>query len=252
MTASIISAELLKLRTVRGPWVAALVLAALVVAGLGIAAALIGEPGQPALEPATLAELVRGPGRLVGGVALLFGLLLTTGEYRHGTILTTRAAQPDPIRIVLGKAAATGIAAVLLAVAVELITFGGAALLYASHDVAFEPLRHAVPATAGGVILVAVLHALAGVGIGELLRSPALAVGAVLGWVFMVEGVLPVVLGEPGLSRWLPAGVARSALSVGLPHDAAQLVPVAGLAVLGGYAVGLLLAGASRARLTDP
>ena len=252
MTSAIISAELLKLRSVRGPWIAVLVLAALVVAGLVFTAALIGDPGQPVLEPGTLTEMVRGPGRLIGGVALLLGLLLTTGEYRHGTVLTTRTAQPDPARTVFGKAAAAAIAGVLVAVIMELITLAGAAALYASGDVAFEPLMHAVPATLGSVILVAALHAVAGVGIGELLRSPALAVGAVLSWIFMVEGILPSVLSEPGLGRWLPGGVAHSALSIGLPHDASQLVPAVGLVVLAGYAIGLLVAGTARTELTDP
>jgi ABC-2 type transport system permease protein len=252
MTRSIISAELFKLRTVRGPWIAVLVLAALVIAGLVFAAALIGDPGQPVLESGTITEMVRGPGRLIGGVALLLGLLLTTGEYRHGTVLTTRTAQPDPTRTVLGKAAAAAIAGVVVALIMELITLVGAAALYVSHGVAFEPLQHAVPATLGSVIVVAVLHALAGVGIGELLRSPALAVGAVLSWVFMVEGILPSAFGEPGLGRWLPAGVADSALSIGLAHDASQLAPAVGLVVLTGYALGLLVAGAARAQRTDP
>jgi ABC-2 type transport system permease protein len=252
MTRLIISAELFKLRTVRGPWIAVLVLAALVVAGLVFAAALIGEPGQPTLAPDSLADLVRGPGRLVGGVALLLGLLLSTGEYRHGTMLTSRTAQPDPVRTVLGKAAAAAIAGGLVAVIMELITLAGAAALYGSQDVAFEPLQHSVPAALGSVIVVAMLHALAGVGIGELLRSPALAVGAVLGWVFIVEGILPSVFGEPGLGRWLPAGVADSALSFGLPPDASELVPGVGVVVLAGYALGLVVAGAARAQLTDP
>ena len=252
MTRSIISAELFKLRTVRGPWIAVLVLAALVVAGLVFAAALFGEPGQPGLEPGSLSDLVRGPGRLIGGVALLLGLLLSTGEYRHGTVLTTRVAQPDPARTVFGKAAAAAIAGGFVAITMELITLAGAAALYASRDVAFEPLQHAVPAALGSVIVVAILHAVAGVGIGELLRSPALAVGAVLSWVFIVEGILPSVFGEPGLGRWLPAGVADSALSLGLPADASQLLPALGVVVLAGYALGLVVVGAARARLTDP
>jgi hypothetical protein len=40
----------------------------------------------------------------------------------------------------------------------------------------------AVPGAVGGIVVVAALHGVAGVGVGELLRNPALAVGAVLGW----------------------------------------------------------------------
>jgi ABC-2 type transport system permease protein len=96
------------------------------------------------------------------------------------------------------------------------------------------------------------LHAAAGAGIGELLRNPALAIGLVLGWVFLAEGVVPVVLRDPDFGRWLPGGSIESALSAGLPHDSTVLAPGTGLAMLAAYAVGLSLAGFARARLTDP
>jgi len=252
MTTSTISAELFKLRTIRGPWAAGVAMAALTVAGLAFVASLVGDPGQPTLVPDTLAGFVRAPGRLAGGIALLLGVLLTTGEHRHRTILTTRLAQPAPARLVLAKAAAAAVAGTLVALVAEVITFGGYAVLFAVNDVAFQPLRHGVPATAGSVLAVAILHAVAGVGIGELLRNPAAAVGVVLGWVFIVEAIVPVVLRKPNFDRWLPAGAARSALSVGLPHEAATLVPAAGLALLAGYALVLLVAGLGRAKLSDP
>src|SRR5262245_5168560 len=86
----------------------------------------------------------------------------------------------------------------------------------------------------------------------EAASRAALAVGVVLGWVFIVECILPSVFGEPGLGRWLPAGVADSTLSIGLPSDPSQLMPAVALVVLIGYALGLVVAGTARAQLTDP
>jgi len=251
MTAAI-SAELFKLRTTRGPWIVGAALAALAIAALAFFAALVGDPGQPALLPAVLADLVRSPGKLAGAAALLLGLLLTTAEHRHRTVLTTRLAQPAVRTLVVSKWAAAALAGAALALTVEMLMFAGGVALLASRDVAVQPMDHGIPTAVGAVVVVAALHAVAGAGIGELLRNPALAVGAVLGWSFIAEGVVPALLQDPQSGRWLPGGAVESALSAGLPHDAAVLVPAAGLALLAAYAAGLSLAGLSRAKLTDP
>jgi hypothetical protein len=249
MTAtSMITAELFKLRTVRTPWIVAAVLAGLVVAGLGFNAVLLGEPGQPPLTPAVLGDLVRMPGRLAGAAAVLLGLLLATSEYRHHTVLTTRLAQPRPVRTVLAKAVAAAIAGAVLAAAAELVALAGSAVLFAVRDAAFEPLAHGVPGAVGGIVVAAALQGAAGVGVGELLRNPALAVGAVLGWALLLEGIAPVLLREPDAGRWLPGGAAQAIVST---SDRA-LAPALALALIAGYALALLIGGAVRARATDP
>jgi ABC-2 type transport system permease protein len=249
---TLVSAELFKLRTTRAPWTVAIALGALAAAVLVLSAALSGTPGQPALEPSVLGDLARASGRLTGAAALLLGLLLSTAEYRHGTALTTRLGHPRVPGLVLAKATAAALAGLALALAVELVMVGGGAVMLAYRGVSVEPLQHGVPAAVASVTVVAALHAVAGVAIGELLRNPALAVGVVFGWAFLVEGVLPLVLRAPQLGRWLPTGTARSALALGWTHDGALLVPWAGLLMLAAYAIGLLLAGLGRSTLTDP
>jgi ABC-2 type transport system permease protein len=248
---TVVSTELFKLRTTRAPWVVAIALAALAAAVVALSAALLGRPGQPALEPSVLGDLARAPGRWAGGAALLLGLLLSSAEYRHGTVLTTRLAHPRVPGLVLGKATAAALAGLAVALGVELVMVGGGAVLLAARGIAVEPSQHGVPAAVASIALVAALYAVAGVGIGELLRNPALAVGAVFGG-FLVEGVLPVVLREPGLARWLPNGTTSSALTLGTAHDSALLLPWAGLLMLAAYTAGLLLAGYGRSRTTDP
>jgi hypothetical protein len=244
----VIAAELFKLRTVRAPWAVAAVLVGLALAALGFNAALLGEPGQPALIPAVLGDLARMPGRLAGGAALLLGLLLATSEYRHHTVLTTRLARPRPAGTVAAKAVAAAIAGAVLALAVELAVLAGSAALFAARGVAFEPLAHGVPGAVGGIAVAAALHGVAGVGVGELLRNPTLAVGVVLGWALLLEGVVPVLLREPDAGRWLPGGAAQAVVST----SPAAMAPAAALALLGCYALALLAGGLTRARATDP
>ena len=228
---------LLKLRTTRAPWAAAGVIVAAAAAVLALNAALLGEPGQPALAPEVLVDLVRAPGRLTGAAALLFGLLLTTSEYRHGTALSSRLVQPRTTVRVLGGAVAAAVAGAVLAGIVTVLMLAGSAAILASADLAVEPFRHGMPAAVAALIVTAALHGIAGVGLGELLRNPAAAVGVVLGWVFVVEGIVPVVLRQPDLGRWLPGGAIRSALEPS----------VGGVALLAVYAVIVLALGALRA-----
>ena len=101
-------------------------------------------------------------------------------------------------------------------------------------------------------VLIGAVYAVAGVGIGELARNPALAVGVVLGWAFVIEGVLPVVLREPQLDRWLPTNATRSALLLGRSTDEAMLHPLAGVSIVVGLVAALLWAGLLRAARTDP
>jgi hypothetical protein len=234
-----VNTELLKLRTTRAPWAFAAAAVAVGAAILVFNGLLLGRPGQPPAGPALLADLVRAPGRLTGGVALLIGALLATSEYRHRTALGSRLAQPRAVRLIGGKAAAAAVVgAALGSVVVVLMLAGGAAVL-ASRDVAVAPLEHGLPSSALALVLVAALLGAAGVGIGELVRNPAAAIGLVFGWFFLVEGVLPVVLRAPGLDRWLPTGAIRSALE-----------PTAGgLALVALYATTLLVAGTLRARM---
>jgi ABC-2 type transport system permease protein len=125
-------------------------------------------------------------------------------------------------------------------------------VLLISRDMAVQPLQHGVPAAILASIVVAGLHAIIGVAIGELLRNPALAIGVVFGWAFLVEGILPVVLREPKLVRWLPTGAVRAALTLGQPATEGLLAPAAGVVLLAAYAIGLWLTALGRSQLTDP
>ena len=228
---------LLKLRTTRAPWAAAGVIVAAAAAVLALNAALLGRPGQPALTPEVLVDLVRAPGRLTGAAALLFGLLLTTSECRHGTALSSRLVQPRTTVRLLGAAVAAAVAGAVLAGIVTVLMLGGSAAILASADLAVEPFRYGTPAAVAALIVTAALHGIAGVGLGELLRNPAAAVGVVLGWIFVVEGIVPVVLRQPDFGRWLPGGAIQSALEPS----------VGGVALLAVYAVAVLALGGLRA-----
>ena len=92
------------------------------------------------------------------------------------------------------------------------------------------------------VPLLAALYGVLGAGLGLLLRNTAAAVGLALMWAFVVEGIVPALIHQPGISRWLPEAAANAVLHGASP--AALPVGVA-LAVLAGYAAVLAGVGAA-------
>jgi len=240
---SLISAELLKLRSTRSAWIPlAAALAAAVLAVVAITSAA-GHGGNPPLSPAALPDLLRASGgQLVDGAVLLAWIVLSAGEFRHRTSVTTFLGQPRRLRVVSAKLAAaalTGVAVGLLAEALGAAT--SAAALSAHH----LPLAWDQPGVLGAVVAVPLLAALYGVlgaGLGLLLRNTAAAVGLALTWAFVVEGIAPALIHQPGISRWLPEATANAVLHGASP--AALPVGVA-LAVLAGYAAVVAGAGAA-------
>ena len=116
---SLVSAELLKLRSTRSAWIplaAALTMAVVAVLASTTAA---GPDASPHLSAAALPGLLRGSGgQLVDGAVLLCWIVLSAGEFRHRTAVTTFLAEPNRLRIVSAKlitAALTGAAVGLLA-----------------------------------------------------------------------------------------------------------------------------------------
>jgi ABC-2 type transport system permease protein len=234
---SLISSELLKLRTTRAPYVALVVVLVWAVAGPVLVALNPAGATVPNLEPASLAELMRGPARLAGGAMLLIGLLASAGEFRHGTVLTTRLAEPRSTRVLLAKAAALTGVGLAAGVLLDIVTGGAGAILLATHDVSVQPLANGVPRVALLVPALMALHAALGVAIGSLLRNTAAAVGVTLMWAFVVEGILPLVIQQPAMGQWLPSGAVSQMLAA--HTEPGQLAPAAAAALLAGYAAAL-------------
>lgn len=238
-------AELLKLRSTRSAWIPLAV--ALVFAVLSVVAntSAAGHDGNPPLAPGMLPDLLRGAGgQLVNGAMLLASIVLAAGEFRHRTAVTTFLAEPRRLRVVSAKLIAAALTGVVVGLAAELLGALTATVTLSAHDVPLRWSDSGVRAAVIAVPLLAAIYGLVGVGLGLVLRNTAAALGVALMWAFVVEGVLPVVTGDPGLTRWLPGGAAFAVL-----HDATStatsLSAATGLAMLIGYAALFAIGGAA-------
>jgi ABC-2 type transport system permease protein len=232
-------AEWTKLRTSPGtPWLLLAVIVATV--GLGLTTAF--------LEPGTVADPVRVSltGIQLGqAVVAILAVLAIGGEYSTGMIRVTLAATPRRETMLAAKAALLA-GAVLVAAVVAV----AASLLCSPLD-----LGGAGPVLRAGVgsVLYLGLIALLSLGVATIVRSPAAAIGVVLGLLFVVPLLIPAVA-DPDWQRHLLQIVPTTAgLAIQATTGLADLPisPWKGLGVLAAWSLAALLGGGLVLRLRD-
>ncbi|MFJ9775532.1 ABC transporter permease [Kitasatospora sp. NPDC101157] len=219
------SAELLKARS--GGALPALLLIALLLAGVGQLGAVYAESGLA--DPDTAAATSHRVLTMAGSCALfasLFGALVVTGEFRSGAIGRTVLHAPGRSAVVaakLGTATAAGLLFGVLAVA-EAAAVGGFALSARGSALVLDARGWGIAAAA---VAVCALGGLWGAAVGWLARHQLAAVVGLMVW--GTAGQL-VVLGQlPGLGRFLPEGAQYALLGDRLTFPEALSAPVGGL-----------------------
>jgi ABC-2 type transport system permease protein len=221
----VISAEFLKLRTIRSPWL--LLLAAQLVI-------VIGASGRLTQADATAAVAARGAVAHVGLTslfALIFGILIVAGEYRHRTISDTFLTTPRRERVVGAKLGVALVAGIGFGVVGAITAFATTLVWLAAKGGSLSWSDGELWRIVLGDIGWNAVFAVIGAALGALIRNLTGAIALALAWLALVEGVVGQLLGS-GLSRWLPvsAGTALgrvpASVSDGLPQWGAAVVLV--------------------------
>jgi ABC-2 type transport system permease protein len=238
-----IRVELLKIRTTR--LTAGLLAAA---AGLTLLVTLIevsqsgtggtGATSIPALSsPAGLRDILTNTGFAML-VATVFGVTVSSGEFRHRTATDTYLDQPRRIRVLVAKiisgllvGALFGGVGAVIATAVGLATASakGDHVVIGSGDIV---------AYAAGAVGGAALMAALGVGVGALIRGQLGALIVVFVWAMAIEQIISRV--SPTVGRFMPL---LSATTMAGANSTASMPPVSpGLHPLEPVLVAVLLA----------
>jgi ABC-2 type transport system permease protein len=194
---SLIRAEMLKLRTVRGPWLLLATGPLLVIAG--ISGLVIS--GGDLHDPATQAKAVAHVG-LTAIFTLAFGILAVAGEYRHRTITDTYLSTPARGRVIGAKLVVYALFGTLGSLVSALVALGVTAACWSAKGAPFTWGDTGMWTTIGGGIAWNAAFAAMGVGLGALIRNLTAAVAAALAWIALVEGIVGQLVGN--LVRWLP------------------------------------------------
>ena len=245
MTA-LLSSELLKLRTTRAFFVL-LGLVVVFAAGLPfLGAALAGGPDTAELSARSLLDIVRGPVQPTGGAVLLLGLFLSAGEYRHRSVLVSRLAEPRPLRLLTAKLAAAALLGLATGVLIEALSLASGAVVLHQEGLPFQPSSYDIPRVLLVVPPMLALYGVLGVAVGALARGTAGAIGAVMVWAFVLEGVVPMVTGSPHLADKLPSGAFK-----GLVSTSGPVSPGLAALLLAAYGAAVVLAAAASERLRE-
>jgi len=251
-------AEWTKARTLASTFWLLLAAATLTVAVSAAAAAATRCPsGGCADDPAKISLTGIYLGQAV--VAVL-AVMAVSGEYGTGMIRLTLTATPRRVTVLAAKAAVlAGLVLVTGAVAVLGSLLAGG-LILPGHGIgpshgypAISPGNAAVLRVASGSVLYLALIALLSLGAATALREAAVAIGAVLGLLYLVP-IIAFAAGNPDLSRHLQqiapmtAGLAIQA-TTGL--NTLPISPWAGLGVLAAWAAGALLLGGLMLTIRD-
>ena len=230
----LLRAELLKVRTTR--LVFGLLAATVGLVVLGVVASILtaGDGGMPPLETGEGVRNVFGNAGVASVLSLVMGILLVTGELRHGTITQTFLLTPRRPLVVGAKLAAMVVVGLLFGAVASLVTVAIALPWLAAKDVSLGAMSGDVATVLLAALLSCALYGLIGVGVGALIRNQVAAVVIALVWEFVLQGIGVALL--PAGGKWLPQGPAR-ALSQETLTDGSLLPAWAGGLVLVGYAI---------------
>lgn len=211
----LLAVELLKLRTTRTAW--ALLAATVGVSALAVASAVVVGADSTSLDLESSDGIRTVLSVMANGSVfmLVLGVIISAGEFRHGTATDTHLSTPSPWRVVtakLGVATTVGVGFGAVSAAVAMTV---AALTYGIKGFTLPLDSGDVWSTFGGAVLFAALFGAIGAATGSLIRNQVSAIVGWLVWLGIVEHLAVGLL--PDLGRWLP-GAAGQALVRG-PND---------------------------------
>lgn len=238
-------AEWTKLRTLAGTkWLLLGVIVTTV--GLGAVASAAVPAAQPGLDAAKVSLTGVGLGQTV--VAVL-AVLSVSSEYGSGMIHLTFTAMPRRLLVLAAKSVVVSGPVLVIAAAAVLGSVQAGHFHYPELSITDGPVLRAAVGSALYLVLIGLLS----VGIAALVRDSALAIGVVLGLVYLFPIVAQVV-SNPDWYRHLQQiapMTAGLAVQTTVNVTAQPIAPWAGLGVLAAWAFGALLLGGVVVRVRD-
>lgn len=145
--------------------------------------------------------------------AIIIGIMISSGEFRHRTAIATYLAQADRRKVLYAKIV-VAVAAGLVVQFVSTVVAMGVGFIYVAQYEhaslgASDYLQFVWAAELSGAVL-----AIVGVAVGTLIRNQTLAIVGSLIWLLLIEGLLVAFYEQ--LAKWLLTGAITSLLDISL------------------------------------
>ena len=180
----LIGAELLKIRTTRTFW--GLTAGAV---GLVLLIVVLSLLLDDSLGTETDVRDLLSVAGFSGLLALVLGVVVGAGEYRHGTIAWTLLVTPQRLRAVSAQTVACALAGAVIGVTAFVLATAVAIPWLSAKDAPLPPMSELLELVAG-VVAYAGLAAALGAGLGALLRNQVAAIVIILVGLFVVDPTL--------------------------------------------------------------
>jgi ABC-type transport system involved in multi-copper enzyme maturation permease subunit len=175
--------------------------------------------------------LFSGPGIVVPLFALVIGLIISTGEFRHGTITPTLLATPQRPLVVGAKVVAGAIFGAVLLVAGEALALVVTMFALAVRSIPIHIFDGRIWSILGGLLAACALGGALGAAIGTAFRNQAATLVVSILWLLVGENVLGGFF--PDQASYLPG---RALISVLAQHGGEGILHLwPGVAVSLGY-----------------
>ena len=157
----------------------------------------------------------------IGGYifAVILGIMLMAGEFRHGTAVATFLAAPRRATVVASKLLIAVISGVLLMVISTGLSIVAGAVALSFYPEAASPSEGVLVNTMVASVIAGAVLGVIGLAIGTLIRNQMLAIVSSLIYLFVIDPLLLALWPDAG--KWLPSGLITAMLAMDI--DAPEL-----------------------------
>jgi ABC-2 type transport system permease protein len=150
--------------------------------------------------------------------ALILGILIMSGEFRHGTAVATFLASPKRARVLVAKLVVAALAGAALQIISAAASVGAGFLTLSYFENVAEPSESVFINLGLAALLSGSILGVVGVAIGSLIRNQLIAIVSSLVWLFVLEPLVLLVFADAG--KWLPTGAITGMLAIEFESEA--------------------------------
>ena len=144
--------------------------------------------------------------------AIILGIMMMAGEFRHGTAVATFLTAPKRGLVVISKLAIAALGGVLLMVISSVASFIAGYLTLLNFPEAAAPSEDLFANTLTASVIGGAVLGVVGVAVGTLVRNQMLAIVGALVYLFIVDPLILALVPDAG--KWLPSGLITAMLAI--------------------------------------